>query len=102
MKTLSIRDHIQKQCNSATVQQCNSATVQQCSSAAVQQCNSGTVQQAKGFKVLILTKVAKCETAMRGEKSVECEISNVRMRDARRSAQNRSGFRWMQTVWERK
>jgi hypothetical protein len=37
--------------------------------------------------------VAKCETAMSGEKSAVCEISRVRMSEASRSAQNRSGLR---------
>jgi hypothetical protein len=55
----------------------------------------------KNFFVILITRVAKCETATSGEKSAECEISKVLMREANRSAQNRNGFRWMQTTcWQ--
>ena len=47
--------------------------------------------------VYVDTRVAKCEMTVKGEKSLACETSKVRIKLASRSAANRSGFRSMQT-----
>lgn len=47
--------------------------------------------------VYVETNVARCVTRMIGEKSVMSVISMVRKRDANRWAQNRNGFRSMET-----
>ena len=49
--------------------------------------------------VYVETNVAKCAITVSGEKSPVSDISNVRIKDERRSAQNLKGLRSMHTFF---